>query len=56
MIKDSLLWEDTLKEQFEKFIQKVEIAKVPSYVHADILKGKGRKNGKTHSVMDQSER
>ena len=29
MIKNRLIWEDALKEYFENFLQKVEIAKVP---------------------------
>ena len=38
MIKDRLIWEDTLKEHFENFLQKVEIAKVPDVYTLTFLK------------------
>ena len=38
MIKDRLIWEDALKEHFENFLQKVEIAKVPDVYTLAFLK------------------
>jgi hypothetical protein len=38
VIKDRLIWEDTLKEHFENFLQKVEIAKVPDVYTLTFLK------------------
>ena len=38
MIKDRLIWEDALKEYFENFLQKVEIAKVPDVYTLSFLK------------------
>ena len=38
MIKDRLIWEDALKEYFENFLQKVEIAKVPDVYILAFLK------------------
>jgi hypothetical protein len=36
--KDRLIWEDALKEHFENFLQKVEIAKVPDVYTLTFLK------------------
>ena len=38
VIKDRQIWEDTLKEHFENFLQKVEIAKVPDVYTLTFLK------------------
>ena len=38
MIKNRLIWEDALKEYFENFLQKVEIAKVPDVYTLSFLK------------------
>ena len=38
VIKDRQIWEDTLKEHFENFLQKVEIAKVPDIYTLTFLK------------------
>ena len=38
MIKDRLIWEDALKEYFENFLQKLEIAKVPDVYTLTFLK------------------
>jgi hypothetical protein len=38
VIKDRLIWEDALKEYFENFLQKVEIAKVPDVYTLSFLK------------------
>ena len=38
MIKDRQIWEDTLKEHFENFLQKVEIANVPDIYTLTFLK------------------
>ena len=38
MIKDRLIWEDALKEHFENFLQKMEIAKVPEVYTLAFLK------------------
>ena len=38
MIKDRQIWEDTLKEHFENFLLKVEIAKVPDVYTLTFLK------------------
>ncbi|MBW1695136.1 MAG: hypothetical protein JRJ41_13575 [Deltaproteobacteria bacterium] len=43
MIKDRLIWEDTLKEHFENFLQKVEIAKVPDVYTLTFLKAEVEK-------------
>jgi hypothetical protein len=43
MIKDRLLWEDALKEHFETFLQKVEIAKVPDLYTLTFLKAEVEK-------------
>ena len=43
MIKDRLIWEDTLKRHFENFLQKVEIAKVPDVYTLTFLKAKVEK-------------
>jgi len=38
VIKNRLIWEDALKEYFENFLQKVEIAKVPDVYTLSFLK------------------
>jgi hypothetical protein len=38
VIKDRQIWEDTLKEHFENFLQKVEIANVPDVYTLTFLK------------------
>jgi hypothetical protein len=38
VIKDRLIWENALKEHFENFLQKVEIAKVPDVYTLTFLK------------------
>jgi len=43
VIKDSLKWEEALKEHFEKFLQKVEIAKVPDVYTLTFLKAEVEK-------------
>jgi len=46
VIKDRLIWEDTLKRHFENFLQKVEIAKVPDVYTLTFLKAEVEKMGK----------
>lgn len=43
MSKARLLWEDALKEHFENFLQKVEIAKVPDMYTLTFLKAEVEK-------------
>jgi len=43
VIKDRLIWEDALKEHFENFLQKVEIAKVPDVYTLTFLKAEVEK-------------
>jgi len=43
VIKDRQIWENTLKENFEKFLQKVEIAKVPEAYTMTFLKAEVEK-------------
>ncbi len=38
MTIDRQIWEDTLKEHFDNFLQKVEIAKVPDVYKLTFLK------------------
>jgi len=41
--KDRLIWDDALKEHFENFLQKVEIAKVPDVYTLTFLKAEVEK-------------
>ena len=41
--KDRLIWEDALKEHFENFLRKVEIAKVPDVYTLTFLKAEVEK-------------
>ena len=43
VIKDRLMWEDALKANFENFLQKVEIAKVPDVYTLTFLKAEVEK-------------
>jgi len=43
VIKDRQIWEDALKEHFENFLQKVEIAKVPDVYKMTFLKAEVEK-------------
>ncbi|MBW2483253.1 MAG: hypothetical protein JRF38_24955 [Deltaproteobacteria bacterium] len=43
MITDRLIWEDALKEHFDNFLQKVEIAKVPDVYTLTFLKAEVEK-------------
>jgi len=43
MIADRLIWEDALKEHFDNFLQKVEIAKVPDVYTLTFLKAEVEK-------------
>ena len=43
MIKDRQIWEEALKEHFENFLQKVEIAKVPDVYTMTFLKAEVEK-------------
>jgi len=43
VIKDRLMWEDALKTNFENFLQKVEIAKVPDVYTLTFLKAEVEK-------------
>ena len=43
MNQDRLLWEDALKEHFENFLRKVEIAKVPDVYTLTFLKAEVEK-------------
>jgi hypothetical protein len=43
VIQDHLIWEDALKEHFENFLQKVEIAKVPDVYTLTFLKAEVEK-------------
>ena len=38
MIRDRQIWEEALKEYFERFLQKVEIANVPDVYTPTLLK------------------
>ena len=43
VIKDRRMWEDALKAHFERFLQKVEIAKVPDFYTLTFLKAEVEK-------------
>ena len=43
MITNRLIWEDALKEHFDNFLQKVEIAKVPDVYTLTFLKAEVEK-------------
>jgi hypothetical protein len=43
MNRDRLIWEDALKEHFENFLLKVEIAKVPDVYTLTFLKAEVEK-------------
>jgi len=43
VIKDRQIWEEALKEHFENFLQKVEIAKVPDVYTMTFLKAEVEK-------------
>jgi hypothetical protein len=43
MITDRLIWEGALKEHFDNFLQKVEIAKVPDVYTLTFLKAEVEK-------------
>jgi len=43
VIKDRLMWEDAMKANFENFLQKVEIAKVPDVYTLTFLKAEVEK-------------
>ena len=43
VIKDRLMWEDAMKANFENFLQKVEIAKVPDVYNLTFLKAEVEK-------------
>jgi len=43
MIRDRRIWEDALKENFENFLLKVEIAKIPDVYTLTFLKSEVEK-------------
>ena len=43
MTRDRRIWEDTLKENFENFLRRVEIAKIPDMYTLTFLKSEVEK-------------